>query len=373
MNSNTQKALESLRRREINSSIAIAADLANDNPNSICRLALAWISDGNVHGISYLIKPREGPIETRHVTEYRLKDSKPFDAVWDEEISVLIGDAFLSAYHSEALFTSIKASYEASGRKWPIHDVYIRDLQFLAATYIPNLANDSLTSILHRMDIAVDMDSAISRAMACICGLSWLEERYPISTYGMPLSSVMAGALRPRTEVLEQADPDGEEAEEEKGKYSKWSHYTNILLLPFVILCLVLTIHYIHRQREANQSNVNFSQYSQDGVPDMSDAEKEAQPKEHRLPSSSGRYLMMRGTYVIPDKETIPVFLKASRNRDMETIRALVRSDKILIFAKPTRIQITEDKAYDGFIPIKILEGDYANQQGFAAENMITK
>lgn len=86
---------------------------------------------------------------------------------------------------------------------------------------------------------------------------------------------------------------------------------------------------------------------------------------------------MMRGTYVIPDKETIPVFLKASRNRDMETIRALVRalvrSDKILIFAKPTRIQITEDKAYDGFIPIKILEGDYANQQGFAAENMITK
>ena len=146
-----------------------------------------------------------------------------------------------------------------------------------------------------------------------------------------------------------------------------------MLLLPFVILCLFLTVYYIHRQREANQSNVNFSQYSQDGVPAMSDDEKEAQPKEHRLPSSSGRYLMMRGTYVIPDKETIPVFLKASRNRDMETIRALVRSDKILIFAKPTRIQITDDNAYDGFIPIKILEGDYADQQGFAAENMITK
>ena len=137
------------------------------------------------------------------------------------------------------------------------------------------------------MDIAVDMDSAISRAMACICGLSWLEERYPISTYGMPLSSVMAGALRPRTEVLEQADPDGEEAEEEKGKYSKWSHYTNILLLPFVILCLVLTIHYIHRQREANQSNVNFSQYSQDGVPDMSDAEKEGSLSNVGVPTKS--------------------------------------------------------------------------------------
>ena len=52
MDTNTQKALESLRRRKVNASIAIAADLANDNLNSICRLALAWISDGNVHGIS---------------------------------------------------------------------------------------------------------------------------------------------------------------------------------------------------------------------------------------------------------------------------------------------------------------------------------
>ncbi|MFR4220930.1 MAG: hypothetical protein ACLUQN_04115 [Megasphaera sp.] len=82
---------------------------------------------------------------------------------------------------------------------------------------------------------------------------------------------------------------------------------------------------------------------------------------------------MMRGTYVIPDKETIPVFLKASRNRDMETIRALVRSDKILIFAKPTRIQIVDDTPYEGFIKVQILEGDYANKQGFAAENMVTK
>lgn len=63
MDTNTQKALESLRRRKVNASIAIAADLANDNLNSICRLALAWISDGNVHGISYFIKPREGPVQ----------------------------------------------------------------------------------------------------------------------------------------------------------------------------------------------------------------------------------------------------------------------------------------------------------------------
>ena len=69
MDTNTQKALESLHRRKVNASIAIAADLANDNLNSICRLALAWISDGNVHGISYFIKPREGPVQAHNLTE----------------------------------------------------------------------------------------------------------------------------------------------------------------------------------------------------------------------------------------------------------------------------------------------------------------
>lgn len=82
MDTNTQKALESLRRRKVNASIAIAADLANDNLNSICRLALAWISDGNVHGISYFIKPREGPVQAHNLTEDMLADSKPFDVVW---------------------------------------------------------------------------------------------------------------------------------------------------------------------------------------------------------------------------------------------------------------------------------------------------
>ena len=73
------------------------------------------------------------------------------------------------------------------------------------------------------------------------------------------------------------------------------------------------------------------------GVPELSDEEKEAQQEKNRLPSNSGRYLMMRGTYVIPDETTIPTFLKASHDRDMETIRSLVRSDKILVFARNSR------------------------------------
>ena len=43
---NPLQALQSLAQRKTNATISIAADLANDNLNSICRFALSWISNG---------------------------------------------------------------------------------------------------------------------------------------------------------------------------------------------------------------------------------------------------------------------------------------------------------------------------------------
>ena len=57
MDTNTQKALESLRRRKVNASIAIAADLANDNLNSICRLALARRRNARILEVFFLYLP----------------------------------------------------------------------------------------------------------------------------------------------------------------------------------------------------------------------------------------------------------------------------------------------------------------------------
>ena len=344
------------------------------NPNVGAVLIVSLGCEGTDHARMYQeIQAAGKPVQAHNLTEDMLADSKPFDVVWDEDIAFLLKDAVLSAYRSERLFPAIKASYEASGRELPLKDVYIRDLKFLASTYMPNLANDSLSSILHRMKIPVDMDNALSRAMACICGLSWLENLYPISSYGIPLSAILAGALQGQPEEVVETREEREAREQKEAKYAKLTYYTKMLFLPFVIFCLFITIYYVHRYGEAEQTKVNFSRYSTSGVPELSDSEKEAQQEKTRLPSSSGRYLMMRGTYVIPDETTIPTFLKASHDRDMETIRSLVRSDKILVFAKPTRIQITGDKDKNGFVPIQILEGDYANRTGFAADDMISK
>ena len=66
MDTNTQKALESLRRRKVNASIAIAADLANDNLNSICRLALAWTVTATSTAFPILSSPAKG--RSKHIT-----------------------------------------------------------------------------------------------------------------------------------------------------------------------------------------------------------------------------------------------------------------------------------------------------------------
>ena len=81
---------------------------------------------------------------------------------------------------------------------------------------MPNLANDSLTSILHRMKIPVDMDNALSRAMACICGLNWLENLYPISSYGIPLSAILAGASRASRKKSSRRGKNGKRGKKRK-------------------------------------------------------------------------------------------------------------------------------------------------------------
>ncbi len=364
LDENTQKALESLSRRKANSSIAIAADLANDQLNSICRFALAWISEGSVHAISYLVQPPDGEFTCRDVTPAMVQNSKGFAAVWDEEIRVLLKGEIISAYRSEQLFLAIKSSYEACGKPFQMGDVYVRDLKFLASTYIAELGNDSFTSIMHYMKIPVDMDNALSRAMACACSFDWMEKLYPISSYGIPLSAIMAGALRPLADA-ETARPD----EKKQKKYLRLQYYTKIFFLPFVMLCVILTGYYLHRYEENQKTTVNFSAYTTAQTPP-------SEPEETGpLPSFTpqGHYLMLRGTYIILNESTIAEFSAAVKAHEIERIRTMVRSDQILVFANPTRIQIAGELRPDGFIPVHVLEGDYEGKQGYAQYTMIAK
>lgn len=366
MDMNTQKAWKSLSHRKANSTIAIAADLASEDLGSVCRLALSWLADGKIHGIAYYIKPRSGEVTARNIKSDLLKDCKPFDVVWDEDVSVLVKNAILSAYRSEQLFLALKTSYEASGRPFPMQDTYIRDLRFLAVTYLPNLANDSLTTILHLMKIPVDLDDALSRAMACIGALAWLEKRYPITGYGIPLSAIMAGALRPLDWTETPAEKEAREKKQEK--YNRLAHRAKLGLLPFLVLCLFLSLYYVHRQKEASQSQVNFSQYSATAVP-QNDGHSGKPP----IQNENTRYLMPRGSFVILQKEALSFFKEASRKNDMNTVRALLKENKIIVLGDMTQVKITGPADEDNYIPIEIVDGSYIGYTGFAPYNMINK
>ncbi|WP_301859641.1 hypothetical protein [uncultured Megasphaera sp.] len=358
-----QKARESLAQRKPNGAIAIAADLANDDLNSICRISLAWISNGSVHGLSYMVKPPGHDFTARTVTADMVADSLSFADTWEQYLRPLLDNQVLAAYRSEQLFLAIKASYEAScSESFTIQDLYIRDLKFLASTYIADLGNDSFISIMHYMKISVDLDNSLSRAMGCACGIDWLERLYPVSSYGIPLSAIMAGALR-------QPDPESElqRHEEDSRKYKKLQYYTKILFMPFLILCILLTAYYLHRYEETQKTQVDFANYSPTEVP-----RPEESPGPAGIADAEGHYLMLRGTYVIPDKETIPEFLHAVQNQEMEKIRAMVRENKVIVFANPVRIK--EEGHEEGrFIAVKILEGEYAGVTGYAPREMITR
>ena len=61
------------------------------------------------------------------------------------------------------------------------------------------------------------------------------------------------------------------------------------------------------------------------------------------------------------------------KSRDIEKIRAMIRADKVVVLVNPTRVQILGEPEKNGFIPIKILEGDYTDMTGFASTTMINK
>lgn len=354
-----QYTLKSLSQKHPNMPIAVTADLANDNLNSICRLSLAWISSGSVHGLTFLIKPPTDEFTCRKITADMVADCPPFADVWDGEIKALLKNTILSAYSSERLFLAIKASYEASGRPFSMEDAYIRDLKFLAAAYISDLENFSFLSIMHYMKISVDLDNSLSRAMACACGMNWMEKLYPISNYGMPLSAILAGALHEPTEEEARKQDDTDKA------LSHASHYMQRLFFPFVLLCLILAGYYIYALKENAKTNVDFSQYSSvKAVPPKKSPAFPAVELHHP-------YLMLRGTYIVSDAQTIPEFLDAFENHDVEMIRHMVRSDKVIVFMNPTRVEALGPTDEKGFVLVKVLGGDYDGATGYAHSMMM--
>lgn len=363
----TQAALQSIIERRNNSAIAITADLANENHNSICRIALAWIGQTQAQSVSYLVKPpTEDFSKSRKVTAAMVADSPSFATVWDQNILPLLKGDVLAFYDAEAMLEILKSSYETSGGSFFLPEMYIRDLHFLALTYLPSLGNVSFLSIVHRLRLSADLDNAASRAVACTCALDRLQHLYPASGYGVPLSMVLAGALRlsvPREP--EKPDPDEDEAEP-LTLGARLANASRISLIPILCITLCLFAYYGYRHAQAQKNHVDFSSYSTTET-----LQKEKKP----LPNFKlgATYTVQQGTYVVLDDKDISLFIAAAKDRDANKIQAMIQNHRVILFSQVTHIEVTGSTRGNGFVPIKIIEGVYTGKPGFIAFSMIDK
>ena len=364
----TQQILQSIMRRKNNSAIAIAFDKASSDDTSICRIAIAWISESKAHSMTYLVKP---PVDdfscSRKVTASMVAHSADFATVWDRQILPLLKGDVLALYDASRTLRTLKASYERSGRTFMLPELYIRDLRFLAITYMPNLGNDSFISIIHRLRLSADLDDAASRARACTSALDRLQMIYPASGYGVPLSMVLAGALNlPADTLQEEESMEDEEEEEPQPLSERLTHATRFSLIPLLIICLCLFGYYMYRQRQNAPAHVDFSSYSSTEVP-------KSQKKEFPNFESGKTYMMTRGTYVVINEKDIDLFITVAKNHDTDKIRTMLRNNQVLVFQSAVPIEVTGNPHGNGFVPITIKEGDHAGQSGYAAYSMITK
>lgn len=365
----TQQLLQSIMRRKNNSAIAIAFDKASSDDASICRIAIAWISESKAHSMSCLVKPPTDDFScSRKVTASMVAHSADFATVWDRQILPLLKGDVLALYDASRTLHALKASYETSGRAFMLPELYIRDLRFLAITYMPGLGNDSFISIIHRLRLSADLDDAASRARACTSALDRLQMIYPASGYGVPLSMVLAGALNlPADTLQEDTELENEEEEEEPAPLlERLTNATRFSLIPLLVICLCLFGYYMYRQRQNEPAHVDFSSYSSTEVP-------KSQKKELPRFEAGKTYTMMRGTYVVMNEKDIDLFVTAAKEHDTDKIRTMLRNGQVLVFQSAVPIEVTGDPHGNGFVPITIKEGDHAGQSGYAAYSMITK
>lgn len=245
-------AVTTLENIKPDSTIALAIDKANEKADSICRIAIAWISGDEIYGISRLVKPPTHDFSaSRKITEAMVANRDSFDIVWDRDIQPLLKTNRLSAYAAMSLFKSIKASYEASGRHFIYPEYFVCDLLFLASAYIQDLGNESLVSIARKLGLSVDLDNALSRAMACVRSVDILNEFYSINNYYTPLFLLLRGSYE---EIEKHWDSQAQPS----------NSYSHKGLSLFAFFCLAAFGYFSYVQNEIAQNNMNVPVFSSD-------------------------------------------------------------------------------------------------------------
>ena len=152
--------------------MGVAIELANKNPNSICQIAISYISEKTtLKGLVWNVKPPTNDFSLstpRGITAETVRDALPFYNVWDEHIAKIMNWNILAAHYCNLTMRAIIDSYEQdfdSGRVFPANDIVVYDTYIASKSALFGLSDYTLKTILSHIGSDIDISSTLNRSM----------------------------------------------------------------------------------------------------------------------------------------------------------------------------------------------------------------
>lgn len=147
----------------------IDIETANEDPTSICAIAVAHCEHGKISAKHWFVKPPLDNFSFTHIhgiTYDMVKDSLTFDIIWNTTILPYISKKVIVAHYAHfdinAIFKTLefyKIDYD------PLH--LISDTCILGRTILPNLPNHKLPTLANHFKLKLDHHNVLSDVMVC--------------------------------------------------------------------------------------------------------------------------------------------------------------------------------------------------------------
>ena len=147
----------------------IDVETANKNPNSICAIAIATISNGVINSKCWFVKPPTDEFtfsNIHNITYNDVKDSATFDIVWKKYVLPLIGDRPIVAHYAHfdinAIFSTLDYYHVAYDNNHLVTNTCI-----IARHLLPQLPNHKLPTLANHFHLNLEHHNPLSDVTAC--------------------------------------------------------------------------------------------------------------------------------------------------------------------------------------------------------------
>jgi len=153
----------------INRHCFIDVETANEDPTSICSIAIAHCENGQISAKQWLVKPPSNRFSFTHIhgiTYDMVKNSPTFDVIWTTYVLPYISNKVLVAHYAHFDINAIFKTLDFY-KITPDPLMSVNDTCILARTILPNLPNHKLPTLANHFNLKLNHHNALSDVMVC--------------------------------------------------------------------------------------------------------------------------------------------------------------------------------------------------------------